>query len=87
MTKPSVVISGGGPSGLLTAILLNNIGVKSTVIEKSVKADQWNSRSYTIVLGERGCAALEKAGLLGLAKETGKIQPFNFFNCHNQSFL
>eukprot|EP00956_Cyclotella_meneghiniana_P024677 scaffold49857_cov71-Cyclotella_meneghiniana.AAC.9 len=74
MTKPSVVISGGGPSGLLTAILLNNIGVESTVIEKSIKADQWNSRSYTIVLGERGCAALEKAGLLGLAKETGTVK-------------
>jgi 2-polyprenyl-6-methoxyphenol hydroxylase-like FAD-dependent oxidoreductase len=71
MKQPNVIISGGGPSGLLTAILLNRIGVKSTVVEKASEADEWNSKSYTIVLGDRGCEALEKAGLLDVTKDVG----------------
>jgi D-arabinose 5-phosphate isomerase GutQ len=71
MKQPNVVISGGGPSGLLAAILLDSIGVKSTVLEKAEEADEWNSKSYMIALGDRGCAALEKAGLLDVAKEVG----------------
>ena len=51
--KPNIIISGGGPSGLLTAILLANIGIESTVIEKAPEADQWSTKSYTIVIGER----------------------------------
>lgn len=76
MSKPHVLINGGGPSGLLASILLNNIGVKTIVFEKAEEADEWNSKSYTIVIGERGCAALEKANVLDVARETGKFSPF-----------
>lgn len=59
---PHVIICGGGPSGLLASILLHNIGIPSTIVERSVATDAWNTRSYTIVLGERGCASLKRAG-------------------------
>jgi hypothetical protein len=49
------------------------MGVKSTVSEKAEEADEWNSKSYTIVIGERGCAALEKANVLGVAREAGRF--------------
>jgi len=35
MIEPNVIIVGGGPGGLLTAIMLADIGIKSTVIEKA----------------------------------------------------
>jgi 2-polyprenyl-6-methoxyphenol hydroxylase-like FAD-dependent oxidoreductase len=76
MTNPHVIICGGGPSGLLTSILLHKIGVRSTVLEKAREADEWSSKSYTIVLGERGCGALDKAGLMDAVKEAGRLLCF-----------
>jgi 2-polyprenyl-6-methoxyphenol hydroxylase-like FAD-dependent oxidoreductase len=55
------------------------MGVKSTVSEKAEEADEWNSKSYTIVIGERGCAALEKANVLGVAREAGNARRFVYF--------
>lgn len=46
------------------------------MFEKAEEADEWNSKSYTIVIGERGCAALEKANVLDVARETGNERRF-----------
>ena len=39
-TDPHVLIAGGGPSGLLCSILLNNIGISSTVVERAKEPDE-----------------------------------------------
>jgi len=77
--RANVVICGGGPAGLLAAILLDEAGVKSTVLERSTETDPWNTRSYTLVLGERGCGALERAGCLDRMREVGTARKFVFF--------
>jgi len=59
-----VLISGGGPSGLLTSILLNNIGISSIVLERAKGPDEWSSKSYTIILGDKGKSSLERGGCL-----------------------
>jgi len=69
--RPNVVICGGGPGGFLASILLNNIGIKSTVIEKAAEPDQWSSKSYSMIIGERGQAALNRGGCLESAKKHG----------------
>ena len=48
-TDPHVLIAGGGPSGLIASILLNNIGISSTVVERAKEPDEWCSKSYTLV--------------------------------------
>ena len=77
--KPHIVICGGGPGGLLAAILLDEAGIKSTVLERSTKSDPWNTRSYTLVLGERGCGSLKRAGCLDRMREVGTARKFVFF--------
>lgn len=61
---PHVLVVGGGPCGLLTAILLRERGMHVTVLEKFPVRDKWSTKSYSINLGERGRTALLKAGLL-----------------------
>lgn len=68
---PSVVVAGGGPSGLVAAILLGKQGIPTTVVEQSSRPDEWSTKSYSIVLGERGLAALDAAGCLSEAQEVG----------------
>ena len=53
-----VVIAGGGPAGLFSSFLLAKAGIKSTVLEKAERTEDYSSRSYTIVLNERGKGAL-----------------------------
>ena len=65
-TDPHVLIAGGGPSGLLASILLNNIGISSTVVERAKEPDEWCSKSYTLVLGVKGKSALERAFRRGM---------------------
>ena len=65
--KPHVVVAGGGPAGLLTALLLGARSVPTTVIEPTL-SEEWSSRSYCINLNERGIAALEAAGVLDAVK-------------------
>ena len=69
--QPLVLIAGGGPAGLISSILLDKIGVNSVVIEKASEPDEWSSKSYTIVLGNKGKASLAEAGCLEAAVETG----------------
>jgi len=74
--RPAVVICGGGPGGLLASILLNNIGIKSTVVEQAMETTPWGIRSYTIILNERGKNSLERGGCLKAAMETGQERHF-----------
>jgi 2-polyprenyl-6-methoxyphenol hydroxylase-like FAD-dependent oxidoreductase len=74
--EPCVLISGGGPSGLLAAILLNNIGVTSIVVERAGGPDEWSSKSYTLVLGEKGLHGLERGGCIESALATGTERRF-----------
>ena len=76
---PHVVISGGGPGGLLASILLNDIGIQSTVLERTSEPDQWSSKSYTIVLGDTGKSTLDKGGCLDSALQTGIERKFVYF--------
>lgn len=74
-----VVICGGGPGGLLTSILLHKIGIPSTVLEATTEPDQWNSKSYTLVLSDKGKGSLEKGGCLESAMEAGNERKFVYF--------
>ena len=77
--EPHVVIAGGGPSGLLASILLNNIGVSSTVVERAKQPDEWSSKSYTLVLGDKGKSSLERGGCLQSATAAGIERKFVYF--------
>jgi 2-polyprenyl-6-methoxyphenol hydroxylase-like FAD-dependent oxidoreductase len=73
---PNVIIAGGGPAGLLTSILLSKIGVASTVVERAVEADPWGSRSYTIVLNDKGKDSLARGGCLESATEVCSVRHY-----------
>ena len=74
--QPNVVICGGGPGGLLASVLLNNIGIKSTVIEQSAESTPWGIKSYTIVLNEKGKCSLEQGDCLKAVLEAGQERQF-----------
>lgn len=79
--EPLVLISGGGPAGLLASILLNNVGVSSVVLERAKEPDVWSSKSYTLVLGDRGKSALQRGGCLESATAAGNERRFvSFFD-------
>lgn len=77
--EPRVVISGGGPGGLMASILLNNIGVSSIVLERAKEPDEWSSKSYTLVLADRGKSSLERGGCLEAAQAAGTERRFVYF--------
>jgi len=82
--EPNVVICGGGPAGLLASVLLNNAGIKSTVVEQATETKAWGTKSYTMVLNDKGQGALERGGCLEAATEVGQIRPFiGLFNPTN----
>ena len=78
-TQPNVIISGGGPAGLLVSILLNNIGIKSTIFEEAHDPDDWSSKSYAMSLNERGKAALAAGNCLESVVRAGNEKMCNYF--------
>ena len=78
-TTPNVIICGGGPGGLLTSILLNNIGIKSTVLEEECGVDEWSSKSYSMSINERGKHALDRGGCLESVVEVGNEKTCSYF--------
>ena len=62
--SPRVIVIGGGPGGLIVSILLNNIGINTTILEEARGPDEWSSKSYAMSLNERGKFALDRAGCL-----------------------
>ena len=79
--EPLVLISGGGPAGLLASVLLNNVGISSVVLEHASEPDEWSTKSYTLVLGDRGKSALKRGGCLESATAAGNERRFvSFFD-------
>lgn len=79
--QQSVVICGGGPGGLLASVLLNNIGIHSTVVEQAIETDSWGIKSYTMILNDKGKESLARGGCLQAAIEAGQERSFTgFFN-------
>lgn len=73
---PHVIIAGGGPGGLLASILLSKAGIESTVVERAAEADPWSSRSYTIVLNDKGKESLARGGCLEAATKVCSARHF-----------
>ncbi|EKX33301.1 hypothetical protein GUITHDRAFT_148018 [Guillardia theta CCMP2712] len=61
---PQVAVVGAGPAGLLAALLLAQRGLDVCVFEQAQSVSEWNSRSYSINLNQRGLNSLQHAGLL-----------------------
>ena len=74
-----ILIAGGGPAGLLASILLSRIGVESIVVEKTIEPDTWSTKSYTLVLGNKGKGCLAEAGCLEEALASGNERRFIYF--------
>lgn len=81
--EPTVVIAGGGPCGMLTAILLSDedlgVGINTIVLERATEPDEWSTKSYTIVLGDNGKSCLERGKCLAAATEIGGERKFVYF--------
>jgi len=77
--SPRVIVIGGGPGGLIVSILLNNIGINTTVLEEARGPDEWSSKSYAMSLNERGKAALDRAGCLESAMRVGNEKTCSYF--------
>eukprot|EP00592_Proboscia_alata_P024556 CAMPEP_0194449044 /NCGR_PEP_ID=MMETSP0176-20130528/129913_1 /TAXON_ID=216777 /ORGANISM="Proboscia alata, Strain PI-D3" /LENGTH=439 /DNA_ID=CAMNT_0039276099 /DNA_START=82 /DNA_END=1400 /DNA_ORIENTATION=- len=73
------MIIGGGPGGLLVSILLNNIGIDTTILEEAREPDEWSSKSYAMTLNERGKAALDRAGCLESVMRVGNEKVCSYF--------
>lgn len=63
----------------MASILLNNIGVSSIVLERAKEPDEWSSKSYTLVLGDRGKSSLERGKCLEAAQAAGMDRNFVYF--------
>jgi len=81
--EPTVVIAGGGPCGMLTAILLSDedlgVGINTIVLERALEPDEWSTKSYTIILGDNGKSCLERGKCLAAATEIGAERKFVYF--------
>lgn len=77
--EPSVIIAGGGPVGLLAAILFAEIGVKTAVIERASEPDEWSTKSFSMVIGPCGQSCLSRGKCLDTAKEVGLPRKYIYF--------
>jgi hypothetical protein len=74
---PTVLVSGGGPAGLFTALLLGRRGIDVSVFEANGVEETWTDRSYFISINARGQRALSSAGILeSLRKEAIPLRGF-----------
>jgi 2-polyprenyl-6-methoxyphenol hydroxylase-like FAD-dependent oxidoreductase len=64
----------------VAAILLAKRNISVTVMERSKTPDPWSTKSYSIVLGPRGMAALEKANCLQEARNAGMTRACIIFH-------
>ena len=70
MNRGRLVIAGGGPVGLVSALLLRPYFAQVTVLERNA-AEAAGGRSLQLVLGERGLHALRCCGLDQQVKAQG----------------
>ena len=74
MKGVKVVVVGAGPAGVCAAMALANLGASVTVCEARSEETfaGTSTRSYVIILQDRGLAALEAAGFTGLITPESK---------------
>ena len=83
-----IAVAGGGPAGLLIALLLSRRGLDVTVYEKekaNLKGTEWTARQYGINLNQRGQNALNKAGMLELVRDRSCMKTAITVNQHDGS--
>jgi 2-polyprenyl-6-methoxyphenol hydroxylase-like FAD-dependent oxidoreductase len=71
---PSVAVAGGGPAGLLIALLLGRRGIDITLFEAAEKAPEWTPRTHAIGIRGRGQKVLQIAGVLDSVRKTATVR-------------
>ena len=84
-TRTQVAIIGGGPSGLLLALLLNQAGIAATIIERQTKAHV-QKRIRAGVLEWGTVELLRRAGVGARMDKEGMIHDGCFFTAKNRQF-
>ena len=59
--------------------MLDKIGVESIVLERTSEPESWSTKSYTLVLNDKGKGCLAEAGCLEAALASGNEMRFIYF--------